>query len=148
MKQRRWIVPVAIAVAVLALAAAGVIFMLMTRQPEAPPAGFPVVGSILVRPHTGGADCTGDSGYEDIKTGAQVAITDSTGKTVGLGSLVADGEQVLSDTVSGCRFTFAIPNVPAGSGFYGVEVSHRGKVQFSESDLRAGNAKLQVGRFS
>lgn len=81
--------------------------------------------------------CVGTGGYDDIHAGTQVVITDSAGVPIALGKL-DEGELegrvpgVISDI---CRFTFSISQVPTGKGFYGVEVGHRGGVQYSEQEI-------------
>ncbi|MEV4389104.1 hypothetical protein AB0J68_25895 [Micromonospora sp. NPDC049580] len=81
--------------------------------------------------------CQGDGGYDDITPGAQVTITDAAGATVGLGKL---GNGILetapgATSGKGCKFAFTVPDVPAGKGFYGIEVSHRGVVQYPEKQV-------------
>jgi len=95
-------------------------------------------------------NCTGLEGYDDIKTFAQVVVYDATGKAVGLsqlgyGKLVGPDRDVLGTTVHGdhCTFDFSVPGVPAGAGPYMVEVSHRGKIAFTEAS--AGSIALTLG---
>lgn len=78
-----------------------------------------------------GTSCFGSGGYDDISGGAPVAVRVD-GKTVALGRL-ADGK------VDGyrCTFAFLIQDVPAGLGFYTIEVSHRGGLTYTEADLRS-----------
>lgn len=81
--------------------------------------------------------CVGDGGYDDIHGGTQVVITDSAGATVALGKLdqgKLDGT-IKGQTADQCKFTFAVPGVPTGKGFYGVEVGKRGRVQYPEQQL-------------
>lgn len=84
---------------------------------------------------TGDSDfmCAGKRGYSDIGPGASVEVTDETG------TLIAKGR--LSDsfgTSSICTLSFTVTGVPAGKKYYQVEVSHRGKVSFTESEAREG----------
>lgn len=83
--------------------------------------------------------CEGTGGYNDLHQGTPVTVTDQTGAIVALGSLT-------SGVPSGdsCMFVFGVSNVPAGKGFYGVAVSHRGSVQYTEQQLRDG-VSLSVG---
>lgn len=88
------------------------------------------------------AVCAGDGGYDDLKQGARVVVTDNAGATVAIGSIDKTEPVVeLDDDADGgyratsCVLKFTVPEVPAGRGFYGVEVTHRGRVQFSERDL-------------
>jgi len=88
-----------------------------------------------------GESCRGSGGYSDIAAGSSVTITDSSGKVVALGQL-EDGRPGLPGT---CALHFRVEGIPRGSGFYGVEVSHRGKVQVRESELAVGRAQLALG---
>lgn len=77
------------------------------------------------------AGCAGTGGYDDIRNGAPVVVTDAAGTTVALGELVG-GKGVGNHVVgarNSCRWSFRIEGVPTGTDFYGVEVSHRGRVQ-------------------
>jgi hypothetical protein len=78
-----------------------------------------------------GSGCAGQGGYSDIASGAAVTITNATGAMVALGRL--EDPQLAS--LGECTFSFSVPDVPAGDGFYGVEVSHRGSVKYAEADL-------------
>lgn len=79
--------------------------------------------------------CTGYSRYEDLQSGTQVVVTGPDGKTVGVGSLRLGKPTVSGDRATECKMPFSVDNVPAGLGFYGVEVAHRGVVQVPEGDL-------------
>jgi hypothetical protein len=84
--------------------------------------------------------CTGAGGYSDIKTGAEVVISDDGGKTLAISSLTAP---MLSGDVAGrCIFGFAA-DVPPGKHFYSVTVTHRGAVKFAEDALPT--AALTIG---
>jgi hypothetical protein len=77
-----------------------------------------------------GTSCRGTGGYDDIAEGVQVKITDASGAVVQLGTLGAG--QVKSFR---CVFTFWIVEVPVNrQDVYGVEVSHRGIVQFRQDE--------------
>lgn len=78
--------------------------------------------------------CSPGGGYSDIHPGAQVTVTDPAGKTLGVGQL-DDG----NDYGGGCIFSFSVGGVPAGAKFYGIEVAHRGIVQFTEEAVRQGS---------
>jgi hypothetical protein len=81
--------------------------------------------------------CYGRGGYDDLAAGAQVVITDPAGKTVAIGQLRTGTATVGDDQLAtSCDLPFTVPNVPAGLGFYGVEVSHRGRVQYPEAQIR------------
>lgn len=86
-----------------------------------------------------GADCTGTSGFDDIKAGAQVVITGPAGETVGVGQLEPGStanDPDLSGRYTHCRFLFTVTGVPAGKRFYGIAVGHRDPLQETEADLK------------
>jgi hypothetical protein len=83
--------------------------------------------------------CTGTGGFSDLKTGAEVVISDDSGKTLAISSLTAP---VTGDVAGRCIFGFSA-DVPAGKHFYGVTVTHRGAVKFSEAALPT--AALTIG---
>lgn len=96
-----------------------------------------VVGSV-----TGGNDkCKGYQGYDDMDEGAQVKVAVD-GKTVGTGSLK---QGTSTDNGYSCNFAFEVPDVPAGSKFYSVTVSHRGSIDYKEDELKSG-VSLQLGK--
>jgi hypothetical protein len=78
-----------------------------------------------------GTACWGKRGYADLKAGAPVVVTNAAGKTVGMGA-IDSGKEVGGQ----CVLTFKVKDVPKGSDFYGVAVSHRGVVQFSADDVK------------
>jgi hypothetical protein len=84
--------------------------------------------------------CTGQDGFDDIRPGAQITVTDPAGKVVALGK-VRDGNAQLDETGKiglECILPFEAAKVPGGLGFYGVQVAHRGAVRFSEAALTVG----------
>ncbi|WP_326644568.1 hypothetical protein OIE67_25690 [Nonomuraea fuscirosea] len=133
------------AVVVLVLAAVTVLVIVLlpdtaaTPRPStsAAPATQTVSGSVLVRGSSpqvlteNELACTTGGGYDDIRQGAQVVVTDAAGKTIALGQLGAGGWK--RDV--GCSFLFTVPEVPAGEKFYGIEVSHRGRVQYTAEQM-------------
>ncbi|MER5703466.1 hypothetical protein ABT023_16195 [Micromonospora sp. NPDC002296] len=138
---RRTLIPAAL---VLAAALAG-----CSSDPEpaaAPPSSAPaartVAGTLMLDDPDGYSwtattGCRGKGGYDDVSPGAQIVVTDSAGATIGLGKL---GDGILetgpgATVPDGCKFTFTIPAVPTGKGFYGVEISKRGKVQYPEAQM-------------
>lgn len=82
----------------------------------------------------GGSLCSGSGGYDDIREGAQVEIRDEAGNIVGVGELEAS--RMIHNV--GCRFSFTIEGVDSGSGFYEVEVSHRGTISYTQEELEDG----------
>lgn len=77
----------------------------------------------------GGGACGGTGGYSDITLGAQVVISDDAGQTLTISHLESG-----AGDVGRCVFEF-IADVPAGGGYYGVTVTHRGTVKEPESEL-------------
>ncbi len=87
------------------------------------------------------------AGYEDIHAGTQVIVTDQSGEIISLskltvGALVLNGDEPISEQP--CSFLF-IATVPSGRTAYGIEVAHRGKVFYTEKDLRSSAAVLNLG---
>lgn len=93
-----------------------------------------------------GPTCAGRGGYDDIAVGAPVTITDPGGTVVGIGKVDTSIPTGFSadKTPTSCDLKFAVSGLPAGKGFYGVEVSHRGAVKFKEADL-AKSVELSLG---
>jgi hypothetical protein len=86
--------------------------------------------------------CLGYAGYADMNAGTTVTVFDETGKVVALGEL-QPGTDV--GGLGGCLFPFSIADVPSGSKFYSVEVSHRGRVTITEDVARTGHAMFTLG---
>lgn len=89
-----------------------------------------------------GPSCYGDGGFDDITVGAAVTVTDAAGAVVGLGQVNSSNPTDFDSTASEedqrpttCTLAFTVTGVPPGKGFYGVEISHRGAVKFSEVAL-------------
>lgn len=110
---------------------------------DKPPSKVAITGTLTIR---GGESANGEhgepcemrGGYKDIRQGAQVVVTDTASKTIAVGQL--DGGRV--DRPDGtaypsrkCVFSFAL-TAPAGHDFYGVEISHRGRVQYSADQIK------------
>jgi len=87
-----------------------------------------------------GGTCKGVGGYADIQTGAGVTVTYASGAVVATGWLGTG-----SGSGSTCTFPLSITPVSGESPFYSIEVSHRGKVTFPQSQLRTGAAMLSLG---
>lgn len=160
-RRPRWIVPAivgAVVVLLLAAVAAALFWTLGQRgaRPSTPvaattPATFTARGALQlddVGPKwKTGSGCAGSGGYDDIQGGAQVVVKDRAGTVLAIGELAAglvDHHPTIEDAKI-CLFLFSVFNVPAGQGIYGVEISHRGVVQFNEADLFAGEAQLTLG---
>jgi hypothetical protein len=106
------------------------------------PATFTVSGTFKLVDEDANSEtvCNGPEGYTDITDGAEVVVSDASGKTLGIGML-SNPSASGSDT---CNFTFTVKNVPAGKKFYGIEVTHRGTVKETEAAMKAGPA-LELG---
>lgn len=110
---------------------------------------FVMNGSLQLRGTYGqwplGQSCAGMGGFRDLVEGAQVVVTDKVGETVAIGKLATG--TVRPDRATGafnvCEFSFIIADVPE-LDFYGVEVSHRGRLQVTSADARRG-VQLQLG---
>jgi hypothetical protein len=89
--------------------------------------------------------CQGDGGYDDIAQGASVTVYDAAGTVVATGSLGEGKRATPGDTTTSCVFPVTVLKVPGGSKFYGVEVTHRGKVTVSDADARAGKFAATLG---
>jgi hypothetical protein len=117
--------------------------------PAAVPATFAVSGSLTLSDTSSygpsidvtGGSCNGDGGYSDIRTGAGITVADAAGTIVAIGSL---GPGRASSSMS-CTFSFTVSQVPTGSDFYLIEVSHRGAVTYRGDDLRRSGASLSLG---
>ena len=105
------------------------------------PQPFTVKGTLEVVNSDFGADPCSIAGNEYIVEGAAVTVTDASHKTVALGQLGAGHKDNAS---LGCSFTFTVNDVPPGPKFYGVEISHRGSVQYTAAQLHDGVA-LSLG---
>ena len=109
------------------------------------PAKISVTGDITVKASSveaGGEPCTARRPSE-ASLSTPVVVRDSSGKTVGLGSL---GAAVYATDPNGptspkgplsadCVFPFSVPDVPAGDSFYSIEVGNNGQVNFSQQDV-------------
>jgi hypothetical protein len=92
---------------------------------------------------TGTTKCNGVGGFSDVADGADVVISDDSGKTLAIAHLQA-GFAVIPKSASGshCDFAFSA-EVPSGKGFYGVQVTHRGVVKIAEAAL--SSVKVSLG---
>jgi len=88
--------------------------------------------------------CTGSGGYDDIVRGAAVTVYDDAGKVVGTSALGA-GRYASEDSTAACVFPVRVPDVPGGSKFYRVEVSHRGQITVSAAEAKAGDFAASLG---
>jgi hypothetical protein len=123
-KKRTGLILALVAAAVVLLVGAGIAALTLAGVgPAAAPPTFGFNGTLQI---TGG--CTG-GGFSDIQDGTQVVVTDEKQTVLAAAPLVSDGP---------CKWTFLVRNVPASAKFYGLTISHRGTVQYTETQLRAG----------
>lgn len=101
-------------------------------EPEDKPTAFDIAGTVSVPSYGGsnGTSCTVKDGYEDLRSGATVAVTNAVGDVVGVGALVD-----IEATARTCRFAFDVPDVPEGSPTYGIEVGQQTMVKYPRSRL-------------
>lgn len=131
----RWLVPVIAAIVLIGAGASIGVYLLTSKTDivDMLSPNMTVTGTVTLELDdmtNSGTACWGKRGYADLKAGAPVVVTDAAGKTVGMGALDSGKE------VSGqCILSFKVKDVPKGSDFYGVAVSHRGVVQFSADDI-------------
>ncbi len=101
------------------------------------PSTLTVTGKLIVKGdypavQVDGIMCGTGGGYTDIREGAQVVVTDESAKTIALGRL---GKGAWANTTAECIFFFTVTGVPTGLQFYGIEVSHRGRLQYTAAQL-------------
>ncbi|SIE26390.1 hypothetical protein [Mycobacteroides abscessus] len=126
----------------VATAAVGIgAFMLYSHLTA--PRSFTINGSITIYDDnvavSPGSSCRGTGGYRDIRPGTAVTVSDESG------TLLAKSQLQSGTSAQGsCSLPFEIPDVPTGKKFYKVEASHRGEVNYTESEARRG-ITLQIG---
>ncbi|MFD9949845.1 hypothetical protein ACFWYW_55750 [Nonomuraea sp. NPDC059023] len=76
--------------------------------------------------------CTGIGTYADVVEGAQVVVSDATGRTIGVGRLQFG---LLAE--AGCTFPFEVAGVPGDEPFYGVQIANRGRLQYTAAQMSA-----------
>jgi hypothetical protein len=143
-RRRRWPYFAAAVVVVLVSGGAGA-WWLTADHSDAPKTTI-VTGALLLKGAFGGGPCAGSDGYDDIAAGTQVVVYDQAGTTIAAGVLEAGTPGgFISDTLyAQCRFGFHVNAVPVAK-FYAVEVSHRGKVTYSDEQVSAGEITLTLG---
>lgn len=111
---------------------------------DAEPATFDLLGEFTLTEGAisdGMEGCEGTGGFEDIALGTSVTVYDAAG------TIIATDALVLSeyDGAGSCTFDVSVSNVPAGQDFYQVEISHRGKIQLSAEEAKAGQFAGTLG---
>jgi len=137
-RKRYWHPAMWIGVAVAAAVTAG---LLITMTSGSGSATVTVHGTMTLTDSSGGVTgetpCNGSGGYSDIADGAQVVISDDTGKTLTIVQLTGG----VGFAGVSCVFDFTA-KVPAGKSYYGVTVTHRGTVKMSEAELATAAVTL------
>jgi hypothetical protein len=88
-------------------------------------------------------DCIGDGGYSDIGPGAQITVRNGSGDILGVGSL-GNGTPTAGAPKARCTYQATVDAVPAGEGFYSVEIASRGEITQSEAELKANGHKFEL----
>jgi hypothetical protein len=116
----------AIAVLALSLAACGV-------------GGHTVMGSVTLNgSNDRNPNCSGTSGYDDLKQGTSVVLHDAKGTIVGTAPLSAG-----TPTATTCLFNFTMSDV-AESPFYTVNIGSRGGPTYQLADFEANGWTLNL----
>lgn len=128
---------------VLALAGAGVSVSLLSSKGSS---RTTVAGTfVLADSDTASAGCEGRGGYSDISPGVPVILTNQDNKILGSTSLGPGSADISAGT---CTYNFTISDIPKkDQSQYAIEVSHRGKVVNSYSEMVANGwtFKLSMG---
>jgi hypothetical protein len=83
--------------------------------------------------------CAGKGGYNDLRPGTAVTVSDETGTLLAKGTLDSSfGEKTW------CVFAFDVQDVPSGAKFYKVQVSHRDEMSYTEQEAR-GRIEISLG---
>lgn len=110
-------------------------------------AAFSLSGTLTLAsgvPDLAGTSCKGTGGYSDIGSGTSVTVYDAAGTVIGSDTL-SNGRTSGASLYGRCDFLFSVPNVPDGSNFYQVEISHRGKLTVAVADAKAGRFAASLG---
>lgn len=116
---------------VTAIVLAGMVALVLHFSAAKP---FPIHGLLIVD-----GTC-GTGGFSDIHTGAQVELTNKKGDVLAIANLERVGGGY-------CKFSFDLPDVPAGEGLYGVHVgnNNRGVLWKTEDEARNHGFELSLG---
>lgn len=130
------------------------------RHPS-PSAAFSAHGAITVTGEdnvgiisdavTPGQECFGAGGAADIAPGAQVVVTDASGRTVAVGKMemgrTTEHKRYKNPRYDEqCVVPFTVSDVPSGEKFYGIKVGQRPATQETEAEMRAApGLKLSIG---
>lgn len=144
----RIVIPVLAGAAIFLVIAASAAVWVLIRPAGERPAPAPPTHTLQVQGvmnlsrgqfiWAGGADttCSGWRGFDDIRGGTEVTVTDASGRTLAVGQLqTGQATGITDDTATACRLPFSITGVPGGVGPYGVEIGHRGVNHYTEGHL-------------
>ncbi|MEI6454615.1 MAG: DUF4190 domain-containing protein [Actinomycetes bacterium] len=94
-----------------------------------------------------GTPCNVPPSWGNESMGDQVVISDGSGATLGVSTLLASSVVDASATDPGgpgCKFMFMVRNVPGSSAFYTVTIDGHSGPQFSNSDMRAKGWTMEL----
>lgn len=154
-KPKRWfgikpefVIAAGVMVSVAMMVAAVFVFDGLRGLTGKPDTTFMVVGQMQVSGSSSNlafgnsvAECRGKAGFDDLREGAQVVVTNAAGRTVAIGHLgtgksatTGGGDSVVR--LVACTFPIKVEDVPDGENFYGITVTHRGTQQYTREQLR------------
>ncbi|MGV1036750.1 MAG: hypothetical protein ACOYD0_06950 [Candidatus Nanopelagicales bacterium] len=81
-----------------------------------------------------GSTCEGRGGYSDIHAGTQVVVKSASGEVLATGSLTGGTPAGMT----ACTFSYSVGPIPGGQANYGMTVSQRGDLYYSEAELKDG----------
>jgi len=81
--------------------------------------------------------------FDDVKEGAQIVVTSTTGETLALGTLGAGVAAGTSAADYTCEFPFTVSSVPGGQTFYGIKVAGQPAKQIPGNDVT--DVQIDIG---
>jgi hypothetical protein len=86
---------------------------------------------------TSGTQCSGKDGFDDMRSGTQVLVKESSGKVIAQGALRGGSHPAGAKYASViCEFPFTVDNVP-DSDFYLISVGKRGEISHTRHEMEA-----------
>lgn len=141
-RRRRSAALIAVAAAVAVLVIAGVVGVVLSQSSST---SHRIGGTMLLKQGSisgkEGDSCYGEGGYNDIRAGASVTVSNGDGKLLATGLLGA-GTQVYSSSGPSlklfyCQFPVNVDTKVPRADFYKVEVTHRGAIAYSYDDMKS-----------
>lgn len=86
-----------------------------------------------------GERCNGSGGFDDIRQGTQVTVSDGGGDLLAIGEL---GSGTKLDVLH-CEFDVTVEDVPVAD-FYEIEVASRGGINYSFEDMEAAGWRVDL----